>query len=590
MASAPGTPTDDQPRSVEYFAVLKRRKAIVIPVALVVAAIAIAAAVLWPATYRSEATILIEEAGVPGDLVKSTVSTFADERLQVIEQRVMATQNLIGVINKFNLYPDERRRQPMAVVVDSMRSHINLRLISADVNDPKSGRTSRATIAFAISFEHGEPRIAQQVANELVTLYLSENLQSRQQQAAGTTGFLAAEREKLSGRIQELEKQISEFKSKNSGALPEQTLINSQMLDRGQSELMNVRQQLQAAEQRRILLAGQLAQVDPYTMRVVNGQAVLNPSERLQLLQTEYLSKTGRYGETHPDVMALKREINALRSSGSNINEAAVLQQQLLTTRTELDAAKKKYGAKHPEVKRLTREAETLKSAIASANKSAPAITDARTTPDNPAYIQIQAQIQASEADIASLRAQAAVIGDKLTALEQRVLQAPEVERVYSNLKREYDTTVAKYEEIRGKESEARLAESLEAGSKGERFSVIEPPDLPEQPAKPNRKMILIVGFVLALGAGFGSGAFADALDSRLRGARSLASLIGQVPLVVVPRIRTRREVRGTRRAWALGTTAAVLAIAAPLAYVHFQVMPLDQAMTSVADRISLGK
>ena len=42
----------------------------------------------------STATILIEEPDVPADLVKSTVSTFANDRLQVIQQRVMTSQPL----------------------------------------------------------------------------------------------------------------------------------------------------------------------------------------------------------------------------------------------------------------------------------------------------------------------------------------------------------------------------------------------------------------------------------------------------------------------------------------------------------------
>lgn len=578
--------SEEQAKPVEYLSMLKRRKGVVLAATLVVAVLAIAAAVLWPATYRSEATILIEEAGVPDELVRSTVSTFADERLQVIQQRVIATQNLIGVINKFNLYKEARKSRPMAVVVEDMREKIGLQVISADVNDPKSGRTSRATIAFTVSFEDSEPITAQQVANELVTLYLSENIQSRQQQAAGTTGFLSAESQKLYGRIQELETQIADFKAKNTGALPEQAVINAQILDRAQTELMSIHQQLQAAEERRILLQGQLAQVSPYSNRVVNGQAVLNPSERLQLLQTEYLSKSARYGESHPDVVALKREIGGLNASDSGISDNAALRERAEELNGELAAARKKYGAKHPEVKRLTREIASLKTAIAESRRDGGSSAMA----DNPAYVQVQAQIAATDSDISSLRVQGAAVSAKIAALEQRVLAAPEVERVFLSLKREYDSTLLKYEEIRAKEGEARLAESLEAGSKGERFSVIEPPELPEEPVRPNRKMILAIGLILALAAGIGGGALADALDSRVYGTRPVAGLIGQVPLVTVPRIRNRAEVRGARLAWALGATAVAAAIMAPLAYVHFRVMPLSEAAASLANRLSLGQ
>ena len=68
----------------------------------------LAAALLWPATYRSEGTILIEQQEVPLDFVRSAVSSYADERVQVISQRVMTSANLLDIIEKYKLYGDER--------------------------------------------------------------------------------------------------------------------------------------------------------------------------------------------------------------------------------------------------------------------------------------------------------------------------------------------------------------------------------------------------------------------------------------------------------------------------------------------------
>src|SRR5262245_22362593 len=124
---------------VEYLAILRRRKGLAAAALAFVAIVAVAVALFWPPVYRSTATILIEEPEIPDELVKSTISTFADERLQVIQQRVMTTQNLIDIINKFNLYPSERQDWPMSVVVDKMRNVIKLDMVSTDVNDPKSG-------------------------------------------------------------------------------------------------------------------------------------------------------------------------------------------------------------------------------------------------------------------------------------------------------------------------------------------------------------------------------------------------------------------------------------------------------------------
>jgi uncharacterized protein involved in exopolysaccharide biosynthesis len=58
-------------------------------------------AVVLPSTFRSAATILIEEQEIPSELVKSTVTTFADQRIQIISQRIMSRSNLVEIIKKY---------------------------------------------------------------------------------------------------------------------------------------------------------------------------------------------------------------------------------------------------------------------------------------------------------------------------------------------------------------------------------------------------------------------------------------------------------------------------------------------------------
>ncbi|MGD9741284.1 MAG: GumC family protein [Dongiaceae bacterium] len=577
-------------RPTDYLAAFGRRKWLVLLVTLSLASLALLVATFWPPIYRSSATILIEEPDVPSDLVRSTVSTFADERLQMIEQRVMTTQNLIGIIDKFGLYESERKTEPMAVVVEDMRDMIDLGVVSADVNDPHSGRTTRATIAFTVSFDSNAPRTAQQVANELVTLYLSENLRTRQEQAAGTTGFLHEESSRLAGRIEELETQLAAFKAKYAGSLPEQLTINTQILDRTQSDMLEIRRQLQAAQERQIFLQAQLAQVDPYSTTSVtfDGKPLLSAADRLRALEMQFLSISATYGPNHPDVKKLKREIDGLKGAAGGGSDAVALQERRQAISSELAQMQEEHGAEHPDVKRLQRELSNVEAAIAEGANSAGVAAASPERPNNPAYIQLQAQVNAAEADIAALKGQSIVVEAKLTAIEQRVMQTPEVERAYLEMKRDYDQTVQKYQEVRQKEGEARLAENLEAESKGEKFSVIEPPALPEEPVRPNRKLILLVGFALAMAAGVGSGALADSIDDRVYGQRQLAGLSGQPPLVVIPRVRNAGERNRVWALWILGVLAVVAGIVAALAYVHFMVMPLDVAFAMLAERFKL--
>ena len=114
----------------------------------VVLLLAVLAAYFWPSTYRSTGTILIEQQEVPEDFVRSAITSYADQRVQVISQRVMTSANLIDIISKYELYPEARRTKAREVIVAAMRKEIKLDMISADVMDPRQGRATKATIAF----------------------------------------------------------------------------------------------------------------------------------------------------------------------------------------------------------------------------------------------------------------------------------------------------------------------------------------------------------------------------------------------------------------------------------------------------------
>ena len=176
----------------EYLAIAKRRKRPMLVAASLVFLLAVLAASFWPPTYRSSATILIEEQEIPQDMVRSTITSFANQQIQVITQRVMTVKNIMDMVKKFELYSrDEMARRPRMEIAEEFRDAVKLDVISAEVVDPRSGRPSQATIAFGLSFEGDDPRKAQQLTNELVSLYLNENLRTRTEKTESTEAFFA---------------------------------------------------------------------------------------------------------------------------------------------------------------------------------------------------------------------------------------------------------------------------------------------------------------------------------------------------------------------------------------------------------------
>lgn len=567
----------------DYVAILMRRRwQFLLPV-LVLFVVAVLAAFLWPPTYQSSSTILIEEPDVPRDLVSSTVTSYADQRLQVITQRVMTTQNLIGIINKFSLYVRAREREPINLVVQDMREEIELDLLSADVVDPRSGRPTQATIAFTLSFQDRQPATAQRVLNELVSLYLSENLRTRREQAAETTEFLTSEVTKLGASVDRLESELAEFKRENAGRLPEQSALNLQLLDRTEREMIEIRRQIQSLDERQIYLDAELAQINPYDSYLVDGQRVLSPAERLRALQTQFISLQGIYGPKHPDVVKLSREIEALKLETGARADPAELALQLDAKRTELALVRERYSEGHPDVVRLQRQITATQAALTAA-ESAPALDVAKARPDNPAYIQLQAQLEVVNSERNALATQRAALKAKSEDFEERILAAPQIEQAYRLLQRDYEDTIASYREVRAKETAAQLGQALETERKSERFSLIEPPDLPVEPVQPNRLAILVLGFVFSIAAGVGSVALFENLDQAVYGPKQLAGITGVLPLVIVPHIKNRSD---TRRAWSraslsiAGTTAVIVG---GLYIVQVYVIPLD-VLWSIAER-----
>ena len=173
---------------------IRRRLPVSLVIALVLILVALTLAVALPSMYKSRAVILIEAQEMPQDLVRSLVTSFADERIQVISQRVLTNSNLSSIIEKYDLYADDRKREPMEKVLEDMRKDVAVTPISAEVADPKLGRSMQATIAFELSYESKSPALAQRVANEIVSLFLSENLRQRTETSKESLTFLNGER------------------------------------------------------------------------------------------------------------------------------------------------------------------------------------------------------------------------------------------------------------------------------------------------------------------------------------------------------------------------------------------------------------
>lgn len=572
----------------EYLAMAKRRKKPMLFSAGIVFALAVLCALFWPPTYRSSATILIEEQEIPQDMVRSTITSYASQQIQVITQQVMTMKNIMAMVEKFKLYPDDQQnRLPEMAVVDAVRDAIELDVISADVIDPRSGRPSEATIAFSLAFENGDPRKAQQVADELVNLYLNENRRNRTEKTESTSGFLRQEAELLDKKLVEIEVQMAEFRRLNKDALPDNYQYNVQNLARLESQLINAQARVRGIRNRETELSAQLAQTSRYAPTVLaSGETVLADVDRLKALQSEYRKKAALYNANHPDIKKLKREIDTLSATVGHAGDKEDLRRLLKDRKAELDSLQDKYAPDHPDVvakKRLIEQLEVQLEMSESGESSA--------KPDSPSYIYLQTQLSSLRMEKADLQQELATLGKQVNQLNQSLLISPSIETEYAKLQRTHATTQEKLLDLRLKLSEAELAGALEQGLKGQRFTLIEPARLPVKPVSPNRPALVVLGFLLACATGVGMAVMLEALDQSIRSEKALAAVTGSPPLASIPYIKNPKEQDKSRPNWRiliLVIVAVAISVIA-LAAINSFYKPLDVLWYMLLRKLGLG-
>jgi succinoglycan biosynthesis transport protein ExoP len=571
----------------DYVSALSRRKLPMIATASVLLTIAILVALLMPPVYRSTATILIEEQEIPQDLVRTTITSYADQRIQVISQQVMTRANLMQIVDKYDLYASQRRRETVEEILERMRKDIKLDLVTSDVTDRRGGGKTTATIAFTLSYDSVSAEKSQKVANELTSLYLNENLQIRKQKAEETSSFLAVEAERLRGHIGEIEQRLANFKLRNQGRLPELAQVNMQMRDRAEIELSDLDRQAASIEERRFYLQSQLDQMKPNSpIMSSGGERILDPEDRLRSLRAQYAGLEGLYSQEHPDMIRMRKQMAALERETGLPQDSSEEAKQLAKLKAELATGRDRYSDDHPDVAKIKAAIAALEASIAS-KPAAPAVAPRK--PENPAYLTLQAQLEGLDTEARSLKKHKEELRTRIAMLDSRIERTPEVEKDYLELARDRENSVNRYREIRGKLMEAEVAQDLERDRKSERFSLIDPPQFPEKPRSPNRPAIFLIGILLAVGGGVASVGLLETLDHSVRNSKDLARTISAPLLSVVPYILTQADMQKKEIPWRKIAVVALVIVVGGAVAVHFLWMPLEVIWFSVLRRIGIS-
>ena len=504
-----------------------------------------------PAIYQSTGTILVEQQDVPDFLVRSTVTSNPEDRIRIITESVLKPENLADMVKRYQLAPagdEEAIREAVA----NIRSNVGIESLETDVlknlTGKFAGENTPESVAFSISYTDKSPKRAYEIAKELIELYQNENVRARKEIAGDTRAFLERESSRLETEIAKKAAEISDFKAKNAKSLPDLEKSNLDAMDRTEKDLQDVEREIRSLREQQSLLSSALASLSPYSITLdQTNNPILGPQDRLKSLQRKYVELSATYGQDWPDVKKTKREMEALsKQVGLPGTDRANLEVELEARKQELDGLRERYGKDYPDVQRLQRIVDSLASVVA----STPISTGARiptAPPDNPAYIEKQVQLKATETSLEAALQHRNELRAKRTDIENRLSLAPEVEREYNALSRDYEELNDQYKNIQQKQHQAEVAENLETNSMGQRFTVLNEPNIPFRPTRPNRPAYLLLSMALALAAGMAAVFVRRFSDNTVRSRRDIMQLLEVPPLAVIPSIVNDQDLRAIR-------------------------------------------
>lgn len=482
----------------KYREIAFRNRWLILGPLFTIGVIAFGVALLWPPVYRSEAMILVEQQKVPTKYVTPNVVADVDSRLQSMTQEILSRTRLESLIKQFNLYPKDRARKTMDEIVDRMRGDISIQLAPSTARDEST--------AFRIYFSAENPHIAQQVNNELTSLFIEKSLESRAQQSMSTTNFLQSQLDQARKDLEAQEEELRQYKMRYLGELPQQEQSNLQILNSLELQMQSMTDSIGRAEQQRIYL---------------------------QSLRSEYQAMTQSSGTEAG---------NGTAPSGSVADTA------LRDLRRQLAELEAKYTPQHPDVKKVKEQIaqwEQVKNRPAE-SKSTPEVANGETptsgAADQPALAEVESRLKAVEAEIANDKQQSEKLRKQVEDVRARLSLTPVREQQLAEVTRNYQNSREYYQSLLQKELESELATNLEKRQQGEQFRIIDPPSLPDKPFKPNRPLILLGGWVFGLCAGVGAAGVKEFLDNTVHSEEEISEQTSLPILVRIPVLETAKE------------------------------------------------
>ncbi|MFQ5774666.1 MAG: XrtA system polysaccharide chain length determinant [Kiloniellaceae bacterium] len=502
-----------------------RRRAYALLVAWLVCLTGWAIVALLPDIYRSSAVVYVDTANILQPLLKGlAVEKNIEAEVELMQRTLVSRPNLEKVVRVTDLDLAARTPTDLQRMIENLSRTMQVRRQGPNL--------------FTINYEDKDPRLARDVVQAVLTIFVENNLGQSRQDMDTARRFIEEQVQIYETQLEEAERRLARFKQANLGLLSVPGGGGYQrQYDAALNGLAQAESALRDARLRRQTLLREL-QAIPQFFPSASEFAGGPPSDTdIQILE---LQKTlddllSRYTEKHPDVVVTRRKLEGLLE----------LQQQ------ELDAAAERASV-------LANESDGSTEFGAS----------------NPVYEQIKIQLVQEEANIAFLTDRVAEARANLEKIKSVATKVPQVEAELKKLNRDYDVLKAKYNDLLARRETEKISRARELQADDVQFRVLEPPTVPAIPSGPERLLFLAMVLITGIGSGIGltvvlaysSDTFSNA--TQLKAAFALPTL-GGVSTSDIARYSTWARV-GSATFWTV--LFALLAVFAGLVFVEMRI------------------
>lgn len=490
-----------------YAALLRRRRTWLLTIVPAALLLSVYVAFAWPAKYRSTATVMLVQASIPQELIKTTVNASVDEEIETIQGRVMTLDTLKELVREIDPYPDEPtwdiNKKAQEVILDTEMERV----------DPVTFEILQKSTAFSLHYGNPDPHRAAVIAKRLSDLFLTYHQRQRVESAKAAEALIRSRATALSKELQQVDQQYAQLRRENGGILPDEKGVGEEQQYRAQRDLDNLQQALRMAQERESLLSIQLASTSPRLLSsaaLANAQGARNPSSPQEGLT------------------------------------------DLATVRALLADAEVRYTPDHPDVRRLKRALAVLEAQKAQTGPAAKA--------DNPDYQRISSELAATRAEIAARQGDIARTRAQLQRYTANINPSASLSQQVADLERRRASLQAEYQEVQAKLKNAQLGQVVETDPHAEHFTLLRAPVVASTPYSPNRIGVILLGLVLGCGMAAAVVWGVESADDTVRGARDLVTLASIPLLGSISVIRVPSEVRRHRLLWGSVSVLYVLA------------------------------